>query len=64
MIKKDYGIKGKPITVRNPEANTIVERVHQVIGNIISTFELEDNYLDEKDPWKGCTMRRRRIDVV
>jgi transposase InsO family protein len=35
MIKNDYGIKGKPITVRNPQANTTVERVHQVIGNII-----------------------------
>ena len=31
MIKNDYGIKGKPIIVRNPQANVIVERVHQVI---------------------------------
>jgi hypothetical protein len=53
MIKNDYGIKGKPITVRNPQANAIVERVHQVIGNIIWTFELKSNYLDEDDPWKG-----------
>ena len=53
MIKNDYGVKGKPITVRNPQANAIVERVHQVIGNIIRTFELEDNYMDEEDPWKG-----------
>src|SRR5210317_1943070 len=53
MIKEDYGIKPKPITVRNPQANAIVERVHQVIGNIICTFELEDNYLDKTDPWKG-----------
>jgi hypothetical protein len=53
MIKEDYGVKAKPITVRNPQANAIVERVHQVIGNIISTFELENNYLDDNDPWKG-----------
>jgi len=53
MIKNDYGVKAKPITVRNPQANAIVERVHQVIGNMIRTFELEDNYLDEDDPWKG-----------
>ena len=53
MIKEDYGIKARPITVRNPQANAIVERIHQVIGNIIRTFELEDNYLDEDDPWKG-----------
>lgn len=53
MIAEDYGIKGKPITVRNPQANAIVERIHQVIANIIRTFELENNYLDEEDPWKG-----------
>jgi hypothetical protein len=53
MIKNDYGIKGTPIMVRNPQANAIVERVHQGIGNIIRTFELESNYLDEDDPWKG-----------
>jgi hypothetical protein len=53
MIKEDYGVKAKPITVRNPQANAIVERVHQVIGNIIHTYELEKNYLDDNDPWKG-----------
>ena len=53
MIKNDYGVKPKPISVRNPQANAIVERVHQVIGNIIRTFELENNYIDEEDPWKG-----------
>jgi transposase InsO family protein len=53
MIKEDYAVKAKPITVRNPQASAIVERVHQVIGNIIRTFELESNYLDEDNPWKG-----------
>jgi hypothetical protein len=53
MIKYYYGIKGKSITVRNPQANEILERVHQVIENIIQKFELESNYLDEDDPWKG-----------
>ena len=53
MLKDDYGITGKPITTRNPQANAIVERVHQVIANIIRTFELQENYLDEDNPWKG-----------
>ena len=53
MLKNDYGITCKPITTRNPQANAIIERVHQVIGNIIRTFELQENYLDEKNPWKG-----------
>jgi len=46
-------VKGKPITVRNPQANSIVKRVDKTIGNMIRTFELEDHYLDENDPWKG-----------
>ena len=43
IILHDYGVKAKPITVRNPQANAIVERIHQVIGNIIKTFDLENN---------------------
>jgi hypothetical protein len=53
MIKEYYGVKAKPSTVRNPQANAIVEWVHQAIGNIICTFELKNNYLDDNDPWKG-----------
>ena len=53
MIQEDYCIKGKPITTHNPQTNAIIERVHQVIGNISRTFELWKNYLGEDDPWKG-----------
>jgi len=35
MLVNDYGIKRKPITVRNPQANAIVERIHQVIANMV-----------------------------
>ena len=51
MIKNDYGLKVKPITTRNPQANAIIERVHQTIGNILRTFNIKD--LDEQDPWSG-----------
>jgi transposase InsO family protein len=54
MLKKDYGIKVKPISTRNPQANAIVERVHQTIGNMIKTFQVYDNDgLDDDDPWSG-----------
>jgi hypothetical protein len=53
MLTNDYGIKRKPITVRNPQANAILERIHQVIANMVRTFDLEENYLDDNDPWKG-----------
>jgi hypothetical protein len=49
----DYRVKKKPITNHNPKASAIIKRVHQTIGNIIQTFELHDNYLDEDDHWKG-----------
>jgi transposase InsO family protein len=52
-VKNEYGIKAKPITVRNPQANAIIERIHQVIANMIRTYELEDVYMDKKDPWGG-----------
>ena len=53
MLKNDYGVTTKVISVRNPQANSIIERVHQVLGNMIRTFELEKNYIDEDDPWSG-----------
>ena len=53
MIKNNYGIKNKPITTRNPQANAVVERIHQVLGNMVRSFQLEDQYLDTEDPWKG-----------
>lgn len=49
MITHDYGIKPKPIFVRNPQANAIVERIHQVVANIIWTFKLGTNYLDVEE---------------
>ena len=35
MIKEDYHINKKPITIRNPQANSILERVHQMLSNIV-----------------------------
>ena len=36
-----YGIKRKPTTVKNPQANAILERVHQVLGQMLCTSELD-----------------------
>ena len=48
---EEYGINKSTITTRNPQANAILERAHQTIGNIIRTFQFED--LNEDDPWSG-----------
>ena len=36
-----YGIKRKPTTIKNPQANTICECVHQVLGTMMRTAELD-----------------------
>jgi hypothetical protein len=51
MVKNDYGLKLKPVTTRNPQANAIMDHHHQTIGNIIQTFNVQA--MDSKDPWTG-----------
>ena len=51
MCRDDYSLKCKPITTRNPQSNAIIERIHQTIGNIIRTFDVQS--MDEIDAWAG-----------
>ena len=53
MITRDNGVKKKTITALNPQANAIVERVHQRIGNVIRTMEVYNQDLDQEEPFKG-----------
>jgi Integrase core domain. len=48
---KDFDIKPKCTTVKNPQANAPVEQVHQVIHNMICTKDLGNCVLDYIDPW-------------
>ena len=50
MMANDYRIRCNSISVRNPQANAIVERVHQTIGNIIRTFKIQQMELDNENP--------------
>eukprot|EP00957_Ditylum_brightwellii_P129953 9911929-Ditylum_brightwellii.AAC.1 len=59
MILKDYGVKKRSITVRNPQANSIIERINQTIGNMIRSFEVHNTDIDEKDPWTGILSKVR-----
>ncbi len=38
---KSHGITRKPTTVKNSQANGILERVHQVLGQMLHTAELD-----------------------
>jgi hypothetical protein len=51
MVKNDCSLNLEPVTTRNPQANAITERVHQTIGNIIRTFNVQS--MDSDDPWTG-----------
>jgi transposase InsO family protein len=50
MVYNDYGIKRKDTTVRNPQANAILERLNQTIVNTIPIFSKENL---EENPWGG-----------
>jgi hypothetical protein len=47
----NLGIKCRPTTSYNPQENSIIERIHQVMGNMLRDFELEERELDTDDPW-------------
>ena len=51
MVTNDYGIIRKGSTVRNPQSNAVIERVHQTIGNILRTFP--KTMLNRDNPWGG-----------
>ena len=52
LIEEEYDIIAKPVTVGNPQYNSIIEIIHQALENLIRTFDMEKNYVDEDDPWK------------
>ena len=51
QLLKDYGIKAVTTSVKNPQSNAILERVHQVIHNMVRTHELKKLVFDAFDPW-------------
>ncbi len=46
-----YGIKRKPTSIKNPQSNAIIERVHAVIGNMLRTYKLNKFEFDPNDYW-------------
>jgi transposase InsO family protein len=50
-LLKDFSIKPTATTIKNPQSNAVVERIHQVIESMIKTQQLEDQVLDYVDPF-------------
>ena len=59
MLVNDYGIRAKRITTRNPQANALLERIHQTIGNMIRTFQVQSTDINENYPWTGILSATR-----
>jgi hypothetical protein len=54
-LREEYGIELRLITTANPQSNAVVERIHQVIGNMLRSFDVENCYLlpPPHDPFAG-----------
>ena len=46
LIENEYGIKYKCATMENPQEKLILERIYQVVSNLIGTFDLSNIYID------------------
>ena len=53
MTEQEYGIKTKPDSSGNPQANVTMERIHQLLGNIVRTYNLQETYVDDAEPCMG-----------
>ena len=51
MIENEYGINTNPYSRRNLQVNAIIETIHQVLGNLLRTYNLQEIYVDDADPW-------------
>jgi hypothetical protein len=54
---RSYGVQTKPTSVENPQANAILERVHQVIGNMVRTRRANEQNWTEVLPMVAFAIR-------
>ena len=50
QIETEQGITSNPITSYNPTYNETLERIRQVLGNLVRTFNIKEKYVDKYDP--------------
>ena len=46
-LLESYGVRPKPTTIKNPQANAIVERSHKKIANALRAMQLSEKMYDE-----------------
>jgi hypothetical protein len=50
-MRDNYGITAKPTTSHNPQENTIIARVRKIVKNMIRSYDLENDNLEEDNPF-------------
>ena len=50
LIEQEYGIKAKPDSSGDPQANATIEIIQQVLGNLLRSYNLQETYVDDADP--------------
>ena len=53
LIEDEYGINTSPASSGNLQAKTIIERIHQVLGNLVHTYNIQEPYVYDTDPCMG-----------
>ena len=54
---ENMGLKRKPSGAWNPQSNSVLERIHQVLKDCLLSFNLEKRDLHEKDPFEEFTTK-------
>jgi hypothetical protein len=47
----NFGLTPKPSTPYNPQSNAMIERIHLTLGNMLRTFDLENQDLSDDNPF-------------
>ena len=51
LIENEYDIKTKPDSPCNPQLSAIIKRIHQVLVNLVRTYNKQETYIDDADTW-------------
>ena len=52
-MKDEFNQRVKTISVQNPQANSVLERIHQTMSNMLKTFQVYARDDMDEDPWTG-----------
>ena len=49
----EYGLKTNPDSSRNPHSNAIIHRIHNILGSLVSTYNIHKNICRWRGPMDG-----------